>query len=61
MSGPDLTGDEHEVPLHGERSVVEKETVPVERVRLDKDTVSDEVSVDEDRLGVATALETPPS
>ncbi|WP_458779771.1 DUF2382 domain-containing protein [Arthrobacter sp. D3-16] len=48
MSGPDLTEDEHEVTLHEERPVVEKETVPVERVRLDKDTVTDEVTVDEE-------------
>jgi uncharacterized protein (TIGR02271 family) len=48
MSGPDLSDEEHEVTLHEERPVVEKETVPVERVRLDKETVTDEVTVDED-------------
>lgn len=31
--------------LHEERPVVEKETVPVERVRLDKDVVTDDVTV----------------
>jgi uncharacterized protein (TIGR02271 family) len=48
MSGPDLTEDEHEVTLHEERPVVEKETVPVERVRLDKDTVTENVTVNEE-------------
>ncbi|WP_284974939.1 PRC and DUF2382 domain-containing protein [Arthrobacter sp. efr-133-TYG-104] len=48
MSGPDLTESEHEVTLHEERPVVEKETVPVERVRLEKDTVTDNVQVDEE-------------
>ena len=48
MSGPDLSDEEHEVTLHEERPVVEKETVPVERVRLDKETVTDEVTVNED-------------
>lgn len=48
MSGPDISEEEHEVTLHEERPVVEKEAVPVERVRLDKDVVTDEVTVDED-------------
>lgn len=48
MSGPDLSEEEHEVTLHEERPVVEKETVPVERVRLDKDVVTDDVTVEED-------------
>ncbi|VXA98375.1 conserved hypothetical protein [Arthrobacter sp. 9V] len=48
MSGPDLTESEHEVTLHEERPVVDKETVPVERVRLEKDTVTDDVQVDEE-------------
>ena len=47
LSGPDLSEEEHEVILHEERPVVEKETVPVERVRLDTDTVTDEVTVNE--------------
>lgn len=37
----------HEVILHEERAVVEKETVPVERVRLDKDTRIENVTVSE--------------
>ncbi|HEX5858671.1 MAG TPA: PRC and DUF2382 domain-containing protein [Microbacterium sp.] len=41
MSGPDISEEEHEVVLTEERPVVEKETVPVERVRLGKETVTD--------------------
>ena len=48
LSGPDISEEEHEVTLHEERPVIEKETVPVERVRLDKETVTDEVTVDEE-------------
>lgn len=48
LSGPDISEEEHEVVLHEERPVVEKETVAVERVRLDKETVTDEVTVDEE-------------
>jgi uncharacterized protein (TIGR02271 family) len=48
LSGPDISEEEHEVILHEERPVVEKETVPVERVRLDKETVTDHVTVDEE-------------
>jgi uncharacterized protein (TIGR02271 family) len=47
LSGPELTESEHVVTLHEERPVVEKETVPVERVRLDKETVTEEVAVNE--------------
>jgi uncharacterized protein (TIGR02271 family) len=47
MSGGDLTEEEHEVTLHAERPVVEKETVPVERVRLATETVTDEETVSE--------------
>ncbi|MGP0225288.1 YsnF/AvaK domain-containing protein [Paenarthrobacter sp. NCHU4564] len=48
MDGPELSEEEHEVTLHEERPVVEKETVPVERVRLDKDTVTEEHTVNEE-------------
>ncbi len=47
MSGGDLTEEEHEVTLHAERPVVEKETVPVERVRLATETVNEEQKVTE--------------
>lgn len=48
MGGPAISEEEHEVTLHEERPVVEKEAVPVERVRLDKETVTDEQTVSED-------------
>jgi uncharacterized protein (TIGR02271 family) len=47
LDGPAISEEEHEVTLHAERPVVEKEAVPVERVRLDTQTVTDEVTVDE--------------
>lgn len=46
--GPALSEEEHEVILTEERPVVDKETVPVERVRLDTDTVTDQQQVTED-------------
>jgi uncharacterized protein (TIGR02271 family) len=48
MDGPAISEEEHEVTLHEERPVVEKEAVPVERVRLDKDTVTENVTVNEE-------------
>ena len=47
-SGPELSEEEHEVTLHAEEPVVEKKTVPVERVRLDTETVTDTESVTEE-------------
>jgi uncharacterized protein (TIGR02271 family) len=47
-SGPDISEEEHEVILHEERPVVQKEAVPVERVRLDTETVTDEVTVSDE-------------
>jgi uncharacterized protein (TIGR02271 family) len=47
MDGPAISEEEHEVTLRAERAVVEKEAVPVERVRLDKTTVTDEEQVSE--------------
>jgi len=47
MSGGELTEEEHEVTLRAERPVVAKETVPVERVRLETETVTDNVEVTE--------------
>jgi uncharacterized protein (TIGR02271 family) len=47
-SGPDISEEEHEVVLHQERPVVEKEAVPVERVRLGTETVTDQQTVSED-------------
>ncbi len=37
--GPTLREEEYEIVLHAERAVVDKQTVPVERVRLDTDAV----------------------
>jgi len=47
MSGGELTEEEHEVTLHAEKPVVNKETVPVERVRLGTETVTEEHTVNE--------------
>jgi uncharacterized protein (TIGR02271 family) len=46
-SGPEISEAEHEVILREEEPVVEKRVVPRERVRLDKDTMTDEERVDE--------------
>ncbi|MGY2127981.1 DUF2382 domain-containing protein [Blastococcus sp. SYSU DS0617] len=48
MDGPAISEEEHEVTLHADRPVVEKEAVPVERVRLDKTTVTDQEQVSAD-------------
>jgi len=48
LSGPAISEEEHEVVLHEERPVVQKETVPVERVRLDTETVTEQVTVNEE-------------
>ena len=45
LRGPDITEAEYEVTLEAERPVVDTETVPVERVRLNKETVRDEETV----------------
>jgi uncharacterized protein (TIGR02271 family) len=47
-SGPEISEEEHEVILREEEPVVEKRVVPRERVRLDKDTVTDEERVAEE-------------
>jgi uncharacterized protein (TIGR02271 family) len=47
LDGPDISEEEHEVTLHEERPVVAKETVPVERVALGTETVTDEQTVTE--------------
>jgi uncharacterized protein (TIGR02271 family) len=43
--GPDISEEEHEVVLHEEEVVTEKRAVPKERVRLDKETVTNEQTV----------------
>jgi uncharacterized protein (TIGR02271 family) len=45
MSGGDLTEEEHEVTLTEQRAVASKETVPVERVRLGTETVTEDQQV----------------
>jgi uncharacterized protein (TIGR02271 family) len=48
LNGPEISEEEHEVVLHEEQVVVEKQAVPKERVRLEKDTVTDEQTVAEE-------------
>jgi uncharacterized protein (TIGR02271 family) len=48
VSGPEISEEEHEVVLREERPVVEKEAVPVERVRLGTETVTEQETVSED-------------
>ena len=47
MDGPAISEEEHEVVLHEEEVVVDKRAVPRERVRLDKDTVTEQREVSE--------------
>jgi uncharacterized protein (TIGR02271 family) len=47
LSGPAISEEEHEVTLHAERPVVAKEAVPVERVRLGTETVTQEQQITE--------------
>ena len=47
LAGGDITEEEHEITLHAERPVVAKETVPVERVRLATQTVTEDQEVTE--------------
>jgi uncharacterized protein (TIGR02271 family) len=47
MSGPEISETEHEVTLHEEEPVVEKRAVPKERVRLEKDTETNEQQISE--------------
>jgi uncharacterized protein (TIGR02271 family) len=45
--GPAISDEEHEVVLHQEDVVAEKRAVPKERIRLDKDTVTEEQQLNE--------------
>lgn len=47
LDGPELSEEEHEVVLTAEKPVVTKETVPVERVRLGTNTVTEQAEVNE--------------
>ena len=46
--GPAISEEEHEVVLHEEVPVAEKTTTPVERVRLDKEQVTEQQTVSEE-------------
>jgi uncharacterized protein (TIGR02271 family) len=48
LDGPEISEEEHEVTLHAEEPVVEKRVVPKERVRMDRDVVTDEQTVSEE-------------
>ena len=45
LSGAEISEEEHEVVLHEERPVVTTEAVPVERVRLGTETVTEQQKV----------------
>jgi uncharacterized protein (TIGR02271 family) len=47
VAGADLSEEEHEVTLTEERAVVDKDVVPVERVRLGTETVTENQQIDE--------------
>jgi uncharacterized protein (TIGR02271 family) len=47
-AGPAISEEEHEVTLHEDEVVVEKRVVPKERVRLDKQTVTEDQTVSEE-------------
>jgi uncharacterized protein (TIGR02271 family) len=47
LDGPDISEEEHEVVLHEDEVVVDKNTVAKERVRLGKETVTDDQQVSE--------------
>ena len=48
LAGPEISEEEHEVVLHEEEPVVEKRTVPKERVRMEKDSLTEEAQVSEE-------------
>jgi uncharacterized protein (TIGR02271 family) len=48
LDGPEISEEEHEVVLHEEEPVVEKRTVPKERVRMGKETRTDDAQVSEE-------------
>lgn len=48
LSGAEISDEEHEMPLYEEKVTAEKEVVPQERVRLEKDVVTDQQQVGAD-------------
>ena len=68
MTGVDISEEEHEITLHAERPIVAKETVPVERVRLSTETVTEQHEVNEtlrkeqiDESGIEAERTLPPT
>jgi uncharacterized protein (TIGR02271 family) len=57
--GPAWSEEEHEVVLHEEEPTVEKREVPKERVRLDKEQVTEEQQVSEERRKEQIEVEEP--
>jgi stress response protein YsnF len=47
-AGPDISQEDHEVVLHEEEPVVEKRAAPKERVRLAKESVTQEKQISEE-------------
>lgn len=45
MDGPDITEGEYDVTLHADRPIVTTEAVPVERVKLGTETVTEQRQV----------------
>ena len=48
LAGPEISEEEHELVLHEEVPVVDKQVVPKERVSLQKDTLTEEREVSEE-------------
>jgi uncharacterized protein (TIGR02271 family) len=48
LDGPEISEEEHEVVLHEEEPVVEKRVVPKERVRMGKDTRTEDAEISEE-------------
>jgi uncharacterized protein (TIGR02271 family) len=48
LDGPAISDEEHEIVLHEEQPVVQKQVVPKERVRLGKDTVTEAQTVSDE-------------
>ncbi len=55
--GPALSEEEHEVTLQSEQVVVDKDVVPKERVRLDKEVVTEQQTVNETVRGERIEVE----
>jgi uncharacterized protein (TIGR02271 family) len=58
MSGPDFTESTHDVVLNEEQVVVDKQVVPKERVRLEKDVVEEQREVTDEVRKERIAMDT---